>query len=249
MSSAERPGLLISMVRWIGSWAVTIPLVGLTMIVWPFSRAAAHRLGQRWARAQLKIFGVDATIEHLGDGRYDRPPYLFTLMNQTSLAEGLAVPLAIPIPHVAFTNLEFVLIPVLGWASLLGGVLVVKQWPAQRKKAGLRATEKVRGGSSFYISIEGNRSATGELQPYKKGPVVMAINAGASIVPMYFFGARERLPRGEWRVRPGPMRVVMGAPVDLRGRSISERDQIIEELRAETVRQLANSGDGKHPPV
>ena len=46
------------------------------------------------------------------------------------------------------------------------------------RKAGLRATKKVRSGNSFYISIEGNRSPTGVLQPFKKGPVVMGISGG-----------------------------------------------------------------------
>jgi 1-acyl-sn-glycerol-3-phosphate acyltransferase len=56
---------------------------------------------------------------------------------------------------------------------------------------------------------------------------------------MYVYGAREVWPRGDWRVRPGRLRVVFAAPFSLQGRTLDDRDAIVAELRAEAERTLA----------
>lgn len=220
-----------------------MPLIGAGVGAAAVSRRLAHRMGKVWGRVAMRIFGVELEVEHRGGGSYPRPAYVFTQMNQTSLAESFLAPAALPLPHAVFANLEFALVPLVGWIAAWGGVLVVRQWPAQRQRAARRATLLLERGTSFYISIEGARSRTGALQPYKKGPVVMAIASGAPLVPVYFFGARAVLPYGEWRVRPGRVRVVFGEPKDLSGRSLDERDAIVAELRAEAERELAG-GEG-----
>jgi 1-acyl-sn-glycerol-3-phosphate acyltransferase len=46
---------------------------------------------------------------------------------------------------------------------------------------------------------EGRRSPDGRLSPCKKGPVVLALNSGADIVPFYFEGASAACPTGAGR--------------------------------------------------
>jgi 1-acyl-sn-glycerol-3-phosphate acyltransferase len=41
------------------------------------------------------------------------------------------------------------------------------------------------------ISIEGRRSATGTLSPYKKGAAILALNTNAIIVPYVTLGTKE----------------------------------------------------------
>ena len=208
-----------------------------------FSKQGAHQLRKAWGQVLLRIFGVRLRVEDRNKGAYEQPPYLVVLMNQTSLLETLTTPVVAPIPVDGFINIEFALIPFLGWGVWLqGGIVVVRQWAAQAKRAAHKANQRLQRGNSFAISIEGRRSPTGALLPYKKGPVIMALTTGARIVPLYLLGARRLWPYGEWRVRPGEVTAVLGTPVSLEGRSLEERDIIVAELEALAREELSRHG-------
>ena len=59
----------------------------------------------------------------------------------------------------------------------------------------------------------------------------MAAAANASIVPFVFAGARERLPLGAWRVRPGSVRVVFLPAVSVPGGDAEAVARAKAELR------------------
>ena len=198
---------------------------------------------QWWGRAFLRIFRVRLQVEDRNREAYEQPPYLFVLMNQTSLLEAILIPVVSPIPATAILNIEFALIPFLGWSTWLqGGIVVVRQWAAQAKRAAQKANQQLQRGHSFGISIEGRRSPTGALLPYKKGPVVMALTTGARIVPLYVLGGRQVWPHGEWRLRPGEVTAVLGKEVSLEGRSLEERDIIVSELETPARELLTRPG-------
>ncbi|MDY7228346.1 lysophospholipid acyltransferase family protein [Hyalangium rubrum] len=229
---------------------VTAGLMTVSSVAYPFSKQGAYHLRKVWGRALLRIFGVRLRVEDRNRGAYERPPYLFVLMNQTSLLEAISISAVAPVPMNAFLNIEFGLIPFLGWGVWLqGGVMVVRQWAAQAKRAAHKANQLLQRGNSFAISIEGRRSPTGALLPYKKGPVIMALTTGARIVPLYMVDARRLWPYGEWRVRPGELTAVLGTPVSLEGRALEERDIIVAELEALARAELSRQGySGVAPP-
>jgi 1-acyl-sn-glycerol-3-phosphate acyltransferase len=231
----------VSVVRWTASILTSTPLLLAACIIAPLWRPGGAGLIRAWARLQCRIFGVLVQTEHENPS-YASPPYVFTQLNQTSLIESIITPLAIPaVPYRTFANVEYLLLPLLGWAHWsMGAVLVVRQWPWQRRRALARAKRLLRRGSSFFISIEGRRSADG-LQEYKTGPIRLAAAAGAPIVPFVLVGAGERLPVGAWRVRPGSVRVVflpqVSAPTD-------DQDAVARtkaELRGMAERALAGT--------
>ena len=77
----------------------------------------------------------------------------------------------------------------------------------------------------------GSRS-DGELLPYKKGAVVLAIRSQATIIPMAIRGAREVIPPGEWRLRPGQIEVHLLKSIPTRGLAFDDRDDVLERRRA-----------------
>jgi 1-acyl-sn-glycerol-3-phosphate acyltransferase len=234
----------VSVLRWTACLLTSVPLLTAACLVAPVGHAGAAGLLRRWARLQCRIFGVVVRVEY-HDASYASPPYVFTQLNQTSLIESIITPLAITaVPYRLFANVEYLLLPLLGWAHwLMGAVLVVRQWPWQRRRALERATQLLRRGSSFFISIEGRRSAGG-LQEYKTGPLRMAAAANASIVPFVFAGARERLPLGAWRVRPGSVRVVFLPAVSVPGGDAEALARAKADLRHTAERALADMAMG-----
>ncbi len=206
--------------------------LGAATAVAPISLSASRTLLDRWVRKQRTRFGINVkTVDNSGTD-YTSPPYVFVHLNQTTLAETLIWPSEIPTAYRIIMNLEFALIPFVGWSLMAQGApVVVRQWPAQAKRAVGRAKELLRDGVAIAVSIEGRRSMDGGLSPYKKGPAHLAIEAQATIVPFVLRGARTLLPYGEWRLRPGCVEVEFLPLIRTNGLTLADRDALTAKLR------------------
>ncbi len=102
-----------------------------------------------------------------------------------------------------------------------------------------RAAEALRDGNSFLIFPEGTRSRTGELLPFKKGGVIMAIKAGAPVIPVAISGARAAMRKGSPIIRPVRVRVSFGAPIETASLTLDDRDALVARVRGEIQRLLA----------
>ncbi|MCX8156481.1 MAG: AMP-binding protein [Verrucomicrobiae bacterium] len=69
-------------------------------------------------------------------------------------------------------------------------------------------------GRSILIFPEGTRSITGDLQPFKPGVGVLAVELDYPIIPVWIQGAYDALPKGRVIPRPGHIEVRIGPPVD-----------------------------------
>jgi 1-acyl-sn-glycerol-3-phosphate acyltransferase len=60
---------------------------------------------------------------------------------------------------------------------------------------------------------EGTRSGTGEIQTFKKGAGLFAVELGVPVVPAHIEGARNILAKGQFMPRPGTVTVRFGEPI------------------------------------
>jgi 1-acyl-sn-glycerol-3-phosphate acyltransferase len=233
----------IGIARWIESAAISAVYTPIICGAALVSRRAAHRLLHRWSRAQLRVFGIDLEVEleePLEEGR----SYVFAHLNQTSFLESFIYPSVLPWPFRMVINIEFTLFPFVGQMLIaLGATVVVRQWPAQAKRALEWAVRHLKRGECYGISLEGRRSRDGRLSRYRKGAVVMAIEGQADLVPFYIKGARESWPYGAWLPRPGRVRAVLMRPISVAGLTYRDRDALIERLR-----DVAEEALGERPP-
>jgi long-chain acyl-CoA synthetase len=68
-------------------------------------------------------------------------------------------------------------------------------------------------GWSVLIYPEGTRSPNGELQPFKPGVGLLAVELGIPVVPIHLRGLHAVLPKGSRVPRRGPVEVTIGAPL------------------------------------
>jgi 1-acyl-sn-glycerol-3-phosphate acyltransferase len=123
-------------------------------------------------------------------------------------------------------------LPVLVRAFDLAGFVPLERSNREQSLPAIdRAAEALREGNSFLIFPEGTRSRTGELLPFKKGGFIMAIKAGAPVVPIAITGAREALRKGSFVIRPVTVTVRLGTPVETAGLTIGDRDEVIQRVR------------------
>jgi 1-acyl-sn-glycerol-3-phosphate acyltransferase len=213
-----------------------LPWVSIVMLVGLIHREIGFDIGLSYARFFHKLFGLRVHVEN--ENKEPLRGCVFILLNQTSLLDGLAAASTIPRPWRVITNIEYAMIPFFGWVVALWGHVIVRQWPAQAKKAIEKLTGFLTRGGNVWMSIEGRRSKDGQLSPYKNGSVVLAIQAKAAIVPVVHLGVRECLPYGEWRIRPGDVTIRFLRAVPTRELQYEDRMQLIEKLRGIAEREL-----------
>ena len=143
--------------------------------------------------------------------------------------------------HILY-KAELSKLPVLGTVIQAGGFIPV---PRDQREAAMEAIDKaadsIRSGNSFLIFPEGTRSRTEQLLPFKKGGFIMAIKAGAPIVPVAITGGRDAMRKGSAIVRPVRVEVRIGEPVETRGYTLDERDALIGLVR-ERIEALLRQG-------
>lgn len=109
-----------------------------------------------------------------------------------------------------------------------------------------RAARQIRSDSSSIVMFpEGTRTRTGELQRFKKGAFVLAIQAGVPVVPVAIVGSRAIMPKGAWTIKPGKIEVRIGAPIDVEGLGHGDRDLLLRRA-FEAVAELRG---GIAPPT
>jgi len=134
--------------------------------------------------------------------------------------------------------------------------MVIRQNKRQAKGAVNRAIKRmVEDKASIIISIEGKRSIDGTLSPFKRGPVLIALQTGATIIPIFVRGTREVWPYGDWKFRVGGQITVKFLPgIETKGNSYDNIYLIT--LRIDhgrqisinpTIKRISRSRDSRRP--
>jgi 1-acyl-sn-glycerol-3-phosphate acyltransferase len=140
-------------------------------------------------------------------------------------------------------------VPLLGHAMRAVGMVSLER---QNKKAAFNAYEtaagSVRNGNSIVVFAEGTRGDDYPLRQFKKGPFVLAIDAGAPIVPVLVYGAREVIKRGSIMLHPGKIHVHLLEPVTVDGMTYEDRDKLAITVRNRIADALESIYGIKSPP-
>jgi len=127
-------------------------------------------------------------------------------------------------------------IPLLShYISAMGMVFVDRRDRLRSLRRMTEASRLLKEGAHFLSFPEGSRSRDGNLQRFKSGAFIPAIEAGSDVVPVAVVGAGALLPRGTLRLRPGVIRVIVGQPVSTEGLTISERHRLADKIQGQVL--------------
>ncbi len=174
-----------------------------------------------WSRAVCRVAGVRIVV-HDGAGIHERRGAVY-IANHVSWFDVLAM--AATLPRYSFVaKRELRRIPVFGAACAAAGIVFLDRDNAKQAfQSYAGAAAQVRDGLSVVVYPEGTRGASYALRPFKRGPVVLAIAAGAPVVPTVVHGAREVMPKGSFRIRPGVIHLHFLEPIPTAGLSYDDR--------------------------
>ncbi len=114
--------------------------------------------------------------------------------------------------------------------------------------------ERVRSGERVAWGGEGRLSGIDGIRRFKVGASLIAIRAGAPVVPVVFHGGHHRMALGSVRARPGTIRIRIGDAIPTNGlteddaRSFADRlhgclsDMYAEAAKTNTVATGPNTG-------
>lgn len=204
-------------------------------------------LARLWSRLVLTTGGVRWRASYHPSLNSSRASVY--MANHQSQFDVPALVLAMPADFRFVTKRELLFIPIFGWALWLAGFVFVDRGDREQAIRSLDvAAAIVRRGTSIIVFAEGTRSPDDRLLPFKKGGFMLALKAGAPIVPVSIRGSRGVLPKGSLRLRPGTIDLVFGAPIDTSAYSIESRDALMEAVRGAITSGLREPGGSSRAP-
>jgi 1-acyl-sn-glycerol-3-phosphate acyltransferase len=194
---------------------------------WP---GVLYVLGHGGVGLALKLAGIKTVVrgrEHLTPNR----AVVFCANHQSNVDPPVLFQVLHRRLHVLY-KAELSKLPLLGRVFILGEFVPVERANREAAMASVsRGAESLRAGNSFLIFPEGTRSRTRQLLPFKKGGFIMALQAGAPVVPVAIDGGRAAMHKGSKLVWPTTVTVTIGPPIETSGMSLDDRDTLIATVR------------------
>lgn len=200
-----------------------------------------------WSQWMLRVSAARVRIEGMEHAVADRARIFAS--NHQSWFDVFALAAYLPGPYRFVAKKELGQIPIFGHAWKAAGHISVDRGDRQSaiqtlNEAGARLR---RDNGAVVIFPEGTRSPTGDLLPFKKGAFMLALHTGVDIVPVGITGSYAIHRKGSWIVRPGTIRVRIGARIPTAEYSPEMRDALVARVRSEIERLMR--GDAAPSPA
>jgi len=192
-------------------------------------------MGRLWGRTILT--GSLSRLQASGFEQLEWNQPAILMANHQSYMDVPSIIAACPVPLRFVARKEVFKAPIMGAAMRATGQICVDRSNRERAIASLRAAAStIAEGRTVLLFPEGTRSFDGELQAFKKGGFMLALQAQVPIIPVGIDGTAAIAPRGDWLFCPGRVRVVMGDPIPTAGLSVEDRDALMERVRSGLLR-------------
>ena len=212
---------------------VTIPVVAIVVVASYLGIPMRHgsiyeRVQGFWARSVVRGSGVRTTVygaEHIEQRRA-----CVYVANHVSWYDVFT--LASVLPRWSFVaKAELRKIPIFGrGAEAVGTIFVERRNRRSAVQMYEKAAMRIREGASVVVYAEGTRGDSYALRPFKKGPFVLAIEAGVPIIPVIIHGTREVMPRAQWLVNRGHVNLHFLDPIQTDGLTFADRERLVAQV-------------------
>ena len=227
------------MIRFLIAFLVIVPatLWYGGRIVWAVSRkrpnapCVCDESPRKWSRLLLKATGIRVVLEDVDRIDPERPQVL--IANHSSWYDVLAIAASLPGRYLFVAKKELEKVWVFGTAMRACGHIFVDRRDRAAAVESLGAARNIleEQNPTIIMFPEGTRSATGEIQPFKKGAFVLAIQTGVEVVPAAISGSRAIMRKGSLMIRSGTITVRFGEPIRVDGYDLERRDELTEQAR------------------
>ena len=201
------------------------PKVGLFLAKYPFSYLLFPI-----CFSKISVHGLDKVNW--------KDVHLF-VSNHESLLDIPAIFLVCPKYLYFITKMELKKTPFIGWLGRAVGMIFIDRKNPERARATIvDAGRQIKNGKNIISFAEGTRSQDETIGRFKKGSFMIALESEIDIIPIRIIGARDILPSGSFRLRPGHVHVYFGEKIEVKSFDKSKPEVLANHVR-ETVIGMA----------
>lgn len=220
-------------------WTVLLAGGGLILSIFEWKGKILGQVAHIWSKLILAAAGVKYSVKGL-EQLDPNCNYVFVGNHESAFD----IPLAwAGIKHhlVSISKIELKWIPIFGWAMQAAKhIFVDRRNRLKAIKSLQKATESIKKNPrSVMLFPEGTRSKDGEIHQFKKGGLLLAIESQLPIVPMALCGTGDVLVAGTWKIKPIPIELHIGKPIETAGMTYKDRNILSNNVYEEVVRLKA----------
>jgi 1-acyl-sn-glycerol-3-phosphate acyltransferase len=188
-----------------------------------------YRVALAGVRASVRLAGIRLRVE--GAAAIPAGVCVF-VANHASNVDPPVIVAAIPRRVAVLAKKQVFRIPIFAAAMRAADFIPVDRAVPEAAAAAVdRAVGRMRAGVSYLVFPEGSRSIDGHLRAFKKGSFVMAIEAGATVVPVSIAGTQRIMKKGAYFIRPGDVVIRFGPAVKASEYSMEQRGELLARVR------------------
>ena len=220
---------------------LTVPIfVILGQLFWPFNIHVRFWFHSGWVKLALWMLKVLCNLRFEVVGRENIiKSNAIVFCKHQSMWETISLQSIFP-TQLWVLKRELLWVPFFGWAlALLGSIGIDRK--AGRKAINQIAdtgTERLKKGYWVVIYPEGTRVPPGKHKRFGIGGAVLAEKSGYPVVPVAH-NAGEYWPRRSLIKKPGVIKIVIGKPIESKGKTAQEINAIAEKWITETVDEIS----------
>jgi 1-acyl-sn-glycerol-3-phosphate acyltransferase len=190
-----------------------------------------HRIARFWARSVVRGTGCSITVHGMENLRSQ--PVAVYASNHTSYMDTPVIFGALPFQFRILAKKELWPIAFIGWYLDRSGQIPIDTANPHATMSSLAGGVKaLRAGMPLFVFPEGGRTETGALKPFLSGAAYLAIRAQVPLVPIALRGVYDLLPIHTRHLYPGELTVIVGAPIETKGMTVRQTDELNARLRS-----------------
>lgn len=200
------------------------------------TRKNIDKISRSWARGILDIVKLSVHIQPYKTEYLPGKCYI-VMSNHSSHYDIPLILHALPGSIRMIGKKELFKVPVWGRALHLSEMISIDRKNRRQAILDLRiAREKMQSGIIPWIAPEGTRSRDGELQEFKKGGFLLAIQTGATIIPVRIDGSFAILPpKTTDFMLHGKVSVNVKEPIDASKYTVKDLNELMRVVRERMI--------------
>lgn len=196
-----------------------------------------HAIIRLYLRVYLQVLKITCRIDYVVEGLENIPPdHRGVIMSKHQSAwETFFLPTIFHAPAVIVKR-ELLWLPFFGWGLAAGDPIAINRSDVSSAMQQIITKGKKCLDSGRWVLVfpEGTRVAPGKAGKYRLGGARLAVASGYPVIPVAL-NAGHFWPRRKFIKRPGTVRVVIGPPINSKGRTAEEVLRLTREWIENTM--------------
>lgn len=231
--------LIRSLFFYVGLFGSTLLIVPFCVFIFPLPFPKRYYIVTRWTVFNLWWLKITCGLRYTVEGLENVPAKAAIIMcKHQSVWETLALQL-IFVPQVWILKRELLWIPIYGWGLAAMQPIAIDRGSAVKSFRQIvnEGCKRLQQGYWVVIFPEGTRIAPGEKGSYLPGGGLLAEKSGYPVVPVahnagYFW------PRNSVIKKPGTIKLIIGQPIDTKGKTANQITAETEQWIESTIEKL-----------